>query len=124
MSGCPKHVTFTFHGFENYSFSEMPKGELLRLGVNPYNGLVVMAYNRSNKGFEIADKLINQLYHEKSRIAETCGVVGMEGLVRMLEGDVDIKRAYEEATRREIERRLISALDMLEYKTIDGRKAV
>ena len=106
MSGCPNFVKFQFENFDNYSFKDMPKGDLLRLGVNPYNGGVVLAYNAQNRGFEVADNLIEQIYRAKRELEGLCCSSGLEAFIRLKSGDEGIKEAYEKATARELERRL------------------
>lgn len=64
--GPNRMITFKLDSFEEFGgFCHMPKGDLLRFGVNPYNGTVVLTFqDRHENACEVIEAVLNQLGKE------------------------------------------------------------
>ena len=59
--GPNRSLHFKLRDFDNYSFEDMPKGELFRFGVNPYNGTVVITFqDRHENACQIIESVLNR----------------------------------------------------------------
>lgn len=78
MSGCNRSVVFPFEDFELFGFEDMPKGECLRMGVNPYNGKVVFSFQDVPGKRDVIERIIHQIsrdVHSVSRMnGKACGL--------------------------------------------------
>ena len=61
MSGTNDYVTFSVPNLAERSISDLPKGDLLSFGVNPYNGNVVIRFQNNERGFNTADEILDYI---------------------------------------------------------------
>lgn len=71
--GPNRSFKFKYHGFGKYAFEQMPKGELLRFGVNPYNGNVVVTFQDRDIPASVALGVIQQVYSDSVRLSAAAG---------------------------------------------------
>lgn len=64
-------ISFQLENFEEFGgFENMPKGELFRFSVNPFNGKVVLTYQDSHvNGSAVVESVINQLQRDLHLLA-------------------------------------------------------
>ena len=64
MAGCTRTVVFNYENFEGKTFEDMPKGEFLKIAVNPYNGRVFLKFNDYKRWSGVVNDIVDQLTHE------------------------------------------------------------
>lgn len=89
--GPNRNVTFKLADFERFGgFDNMPKGQLLRLSVNPYNGTVVFCFqDRHENASDIIESVFNQVTKDL-RLMRMCGHdVSIKDFADYMEGKKD-----------------------------------
>ncbi len=69
MSGTNAFCEFKYRDFGTYDFEDIPKGRFFSLSLNPYNGWVVLSYNRSHCAMDIADSVLKQIRDDQHEIS-------------------------------------------------------
>lgn len=67
-----KSARFGNYDYRDAEFDDRPKGELFRIGVNPYNGLVMVSLSNYSLSSRVAIDVMRQLV-KLSDLLELCG---------------------------------------------------
>lgn len=99
-------VVFKLKDYEQFGgFEHMPKGELLRFAVNPYNGNVVLQYQDWHENAcEIIEHVMNQILRDLRLMRMKESDADLNMLADYLEGviDMDISPQVVRIERRKV----------------------
>lgn len=100
MAGCNRTTVFPYENFDGKVFEDMPKGEFMRIAVNPYTGKVVMSFNESERYAPVVEDVLNQISRQLRELRfATHGEGGLRLFADMCDGKVDKRELKPEVTR-------------------------
>ena len=89
MAGTNASVLFDYEKFGKFPFELMPKNVCLSFAVNPYNGAVVMRYNRNPEAMVVIEDLLDQVFDKLNFISLALDDdASFSDLVRYYDGDL------------------------------------
>lgn len=92
--GPNRTVVFQLESFEEFGgFEHMPKGDLVRFGVNPYTGKVVFSFQeRHENGCAVIEAVLNQVQRDLRKLRMQHGTdLDLKDLADFLEGKSEVE---------------------------------
>ena len=91
VSGTNDSFTFGSSCCDFGSFEELPKGVMFSIGMNPYNGLVLVRYNHGPVALRVIEQLNRELFERVTFLSDAVGDdVGISELAAYCKGDLTL----------------------------------
>lgn len=99
MTGCNQKITLETKITDTFGFGQMPKGEFLRVSVNPYNGKMLVTFNGYEEHARAISELLLTLSREVASFDASSPSLGLQELKRAVDSGNRVCRRYMVAER-------------------------